>query len=358
LRWFHSPADVNTSSTSTPVVSNRARQAAGAAARPQAPRLAAFLAAVAVALALVTGADAAIVTSQDAQGRTITFDVRDESTNVEWYASLLRSAAHGDEISNVTIRIVRGEEVGFFCGAEAVACYSRNRGRPLMVVPAGEGGFVASTVLHEYAHHLDSSWSVPGVPELNGTPVWWRARGMAALLASGQVAFNYSLGWSRSIAEIFAEDYAHIHLGLGYAIRWLQPPDASLKTALLAELGGAPSAAPPPSATTPSPLVITRRGTLAPRTRRDVPFGLLGPGRRVTLTATVSNQNRAGTRARAQIICDGRTIANQPLVRRRAARTIDLRDQGPAQCVARLVSTSGVRLTYTLRLRLAIQSGT
>jgi hypothetical protein len=317
-----------------------------------------LLAALVAALAFVTGADAAIVTAQDNQGRTITFDVRDTSANVEWYASVLRAAAHGNEISNVTIRIVAPQDIEVFCGPEAAACYSRSRTRALIVVPSGQGGFVASTMLHEYGHHLDTAWSVSGVPELNGTPAWWQARGMSSLLNAGQVAFDYSLGWSHSIAEIFAEDYAFIHLGDGYAIPWLQPPDQALRTALLAELGGAPTSTPPPDATVPGPLVITRSGTLVPRGRRDVSFGLLGPGRRVTLTATVSNRNRTGTRARAQIICNGQTIANQPLLRRRAARTIDLRNQGPAQCVARLVSTSGVRLTYTLRLRLAIPSET
>ena len=334
----------------------RGRARAAAVAPPQ-QRLVALLAALVLALAAATGADAAIVTSRDDQGRTITFDVRDETVNVEWYAALLRSAAHGDEISTVTIRIVRPEDVGAHCGDEAAACYSRNRGRPLIVVPSGTGSFVAATLLHEYAHHLDTAWRVPGVPELNGTPVWWRARNMAALLAAGRVAFDYSLGWSRSVAEVFAEDYSYIHLGIGYAIPWLAPPDAALKAAMLAELG-TPASAPPEGSTTPGPLVIARSGTLAPRARRDVSFGLLGPGRRVTLTATVSNSRRAGTRARAQIICNGRTIANQPLVRGRAARTIDLKNQGPAQCVARLVNTTGVRLSYTLRLRLAVESET
>jgi hypothetical protein len=310
------------------------------------------------ALAVATGADAAIVTGQDNQGRTITYDVRDATANVDWYTSLLRAAAHGNEITTVTIRIVRPQDVEVFCGAEAAACYQRSRTRPLIVVPSGSGGFVASTFLHEYGHHLDSYWNVSGVPELNGTPVWWNTRGMPSLLSAGRVAFDYSLGWSHSIPEIFAEDYAYIHLGDGYAIPWLSPPDDALRTAMFAELGGAPTVQPPPDATTPGPLVITRAGALAPRARRDVPFGLLGPGRRVTLSATVSNRNRRGVRARAQIVCNGQTISSQPFGRGRVTRTIDLRNQGPGQCIARLVSTTGVRLTYTLRLRLALESET
>jgi hypothetical protein len=60
---------------------------------------------------------------------------------------------------------------------------------------------------HEYGHHLDFAWPVSGLPEPNGTPVWWAARGMAQFLRDGLVAFDYSLGWSRSVGEIFAEDY-------------------------------------------------------------------------------------------------------------------------------------------------------
>ena len=40
-----------------------------------------------------------------------------------------------------------------------------------------------------------------------------------------RVAFDYSLGWNHSIPEVFAEDYAYIHMGAGYGIPWLAPPD-------------------------------------------------------------------------------------------------------------------------------------
>jgi hypothetical protein len=316
--------------------------------------LAALFGAVAVALAVAAGADAAVVTSRDAQGRTITFDVRAASVDVEWYASVLRAAAHGNEISAVTIRIVPAADVDALCGAEAIACYTGRRSAPTIIVPAGRSALVEDSLLHEYGHHLDGSWRVPGVRELNGTPVWWNARGMASLLAAGRVAFDYSLGWSHSIAEIFAEDYAYIHVGRRYGITWLSPPDAALKAALFAELGGAPTTAPPPAAE--EPLVIVRRGTLAPRARRVLPFGLLGPGRHVTLTATVSRPNRAGVRARAQIICGGTIVASQPFGRGRAQRTLDVPNLGPADCAARLVSTARISLAYTLRLRLAVEN--
>jgi hypothetical protein len=316
--------------------------------------LVALFAALAVAFAAATGADAAIITAQDTQGRTITFDVRAATVDTNWYADVLRASAHGNEISNVTIRIVPEPEIERQCGgAEAAACYTGRRGAPTIIVPAGKSAGLASTLLHEYGHHLDTTWRVPGVPELNGTPVWWDMRGMASLLSRGQVAFDYSLGWSHSVGEIFAEDYSYIHTGNRHAIPWLGVPDDTLKAAMFAELG-APQAELPASPEVP--LVLTRRGTLAPRGVYNVPFGLLGPGRRVTSTATLSRPQRKGVRARALIICDGRVVASQPFGRGRATRTLDVPNLGPAECQARVTSTAPVRLTYNLRLRLAIEN--
>jgi hypothetical protein len=68
--------------------------------------LAALVAVAALALAVAAGAGAATVTEHDGQGRAITFDVRASNVDVCWYASVLSAAAHGNEISDVTIRIV------------------------------------------------------------------------------------------------------------------------------------------------------------------------------------------------------------------------------------------------------------
>ena len=72
-----------------------------------------------VALALATGANAAIITSADGQGRRITFDVR-AVADTEWYASILRAIPHGNEISNVTIRIVPDQSIDTSCGSSGV----------------------------------------------------------------------------------------------------------------------------------------------------------------------------------------------------------------------------------------------
>jgi hypothetical protein len=307
----------------------------------------------ALALAGATGANAAIVTSHDDQGRTITFDVRATAVDTEWYASVLRAAAHGDEISNVKITIVPEPQIPAVCGGqEAAACYSRT-GTPTIFVPAGKSRLLETVLLHEYGHHLDTFWHVSGVPELNGTATWWAARGMASLLASNQVAFDYSLGWGHSIAEVFAEDYAYIHTHNRYGITWLSPPDAALQSAMFAELG-TPTAVLP--AAPEIPLVISRRGTLSPRDRFSVPFGLLGPGRRVTAVATISKANRKGVRTRAQLVCDGKVVAARTFRKGQSKRSLDIPNLGPATCDVRLVSGVSTSLTYTLRISLAVES--
>jgi hypothetical protein len=307
-----------------------------------------------LALALAAGANAAIITSTDAQGRTITFDVRAPAVDTDWYASVLRATAHANEISNVTIRIVPDQSIEGLCGSEAAACYTRVAGRPTIMIPAGKNQFIEGTLIHEYGHHLDASTAVPGVPELNGTPAWWAARGMAALFASHQVAFNYSLGWEHSVAEIFAEDYAYIHVGPSYhyAITWMKPPDDALKATMFAELGTPVQALP---AAPNTPLVVHRVGTLGPRGTKTVPFGLLGPGRHVTFTAKVSRPKRKGIRARIQVVCNGAVAGTRTIGRGQSTRTLDLPNMGPGDCDARLVSASAVSLKYTLRLQLATE---
>ena len=276
-----------------------------------------IVAALAVALTAATAANAVLVTKQDSLGRAIRFDVRAATADVDWYAAVLSSTAHGNEISNVLVRIVPEPQIEGLCGNEAAACYTGRVGAPLIYVAAGKSAVLRSTLIHEYGHHVDNAWRVPGVPELNGTPSWWAARGMAALLASGQVAFDYSLGWSHSVGEIFAEDYQYIQTGRTSAIRWLGPPSDAVKAAIFADLG--PPQGPLPEAPE-IPSIYNRKGTLTPRDTRTMPFGLLAPGRRVTFTATVARKQRKGIRARAQVVCDGRVLGTKTFVRGVATR--------------------------------------
>lgn len=314
-----------------------------------------LLVALVLALATATASRAAIVVSNDNQGRTIRFDVRAPNVDTEWFAGVLRAAVHGDEISNLTIRIVPVAQISVVCGSDqAAACYSSQL--RTIVVSSSESAYNEGSLLHEYGHHLDAVWHIAGVPELNGTPAWWNARGMSTLLSTHQVAFDYSLGWSHSIPEIFAEDYAYIQMpGYNYGIPWLTPPDDALKAALFAELGTPTSTLPAAKA---EPLVLVRRGTLAPHGRRVVSFGLLGPGRHVILTANVAKPARNGRRARAEIVCDGNLVASQTFGHGLSKRVIDVPNLGPASCEARLVSTAAVKLTYTLQLSLAVENST
>jgi hypothetical protein len=314
-----------------------------------------LLAAIAAVCVVSGNAAAETVVKRDAAGRPITFDVQASGVDVDWYASVLRRAAHGDEIATVTIRIVPADELHDRCGAVAAGCYSGTGRSPTLTVPAGSSDFIASVLLHEYAHHLDAAWKVDGVREPNGTPAWWALRGMAEFRQRGAVAPDYALGWDRGMGEIFAEDYAYIHLGDSYGIPWLYPPDQTLKRTLLAELRGEKPATPPPASTAAltRPVTINDSGTLEPGGSHGRSFRLLGPSRRVTLTASVSGSS-SQSGGRALIRCGGAVVKSTPLVPGKPA-TLDVPELGPATCSASLVNTSGTDRRFSFRLRLAVQ---
>ena len=308
-----------------------------------------LLLALLAALVASPAALADVVTTQDHMGRTITFDVRAENVDVEWYAEQLRSSAHGDEIERVEFLIVSDSELRSRCGATAVGCYRRGDDARI-TVPAGRTADIQHTLIHEYGHHVDAWRGVAAVSrEPNGSASWWEARGMAALLEDGKVSHTYSLGWERAIGEIFAEDYAQLHLETQYRLAWLDPPSPAIRAALAKDLENVPTA-PLPAAPKP-PVVIERRGVLRAGALVEIPFELLGPGRRVTFTARMGP---ATARVRMELRCsDGRT-ATRLLDRTRPTAKIDLRDLGPARCTVALRNTGSVSASYFGRVRLAI----
>lgn len=312
---------------------------------------ASLLAAAAAALALAGGASAAIERFEDDEGRTITLDVRASGVDAEWYADLLRAATHGDEIGSVTVRIVRPDRLVRHCGPGASGCYARQRGGGRIVVPAGRDADVAHTLLHEYGHHIDRSHRHRGLPEPNGTRAWWAVRKMAIRLNRGKVAFGYQRGWERSIGEIFAEDYAQTQLRTRYGIPWLSPPDAAVRAALTRDLGALPATPAQPDV---EPLVLRRSGRLEAGERRTLPFGLLGPDRRVTLTVRLGGSAQHGTRARLVLACGGVRLT-KAIGQGTAIARIDRRGLGPARCEASVVNAAGRTLAYDITLRLAIQ---
>ena len=301
-------------------------------------------------LALAGPAGAAEVLAQDDQGRTIRFDVRAEGVDAEWYAALLRAAPHGDEIATVRIDVVAWDELRTVCGGGASGCYSRS----VITLPAEQSDENARTVVHEYGHHLDASRPVAGVREPNGSSTWWRARGMDRLVRLGSVARSYALGWSRSIAEIFAEDYAQLaRPGSPFGIPWLEGPNETVHASILADLGlgPEPEIVDPPAL---KPVSISERGTLAPRRSATIDFGLLGPGRRVQATATLTGPKEKKVRAALEIRCNGRRVALGTIATGKTAVTIDRRNLGPAECTATLTSRSASLRTFTLNVRLSV----
>jgi hypothetical protein len=314
-------------------------------------RRALLLASAVLSLAFAGEAAAEEVVVADEQGRSIRFDVRAESVDVEWYAAVLRAAPHSDEISTVRIDLVTPAELVERCGQSASGCY----GRRVIVVPAAKSEANAHTLVHEYGHHVDASRGVAGAPEPNGSSTWWRARGVARLVELRSVYHSYVRGWDRNIAELFAEDYARLARPADpHRIRWLEDPDDVVLAAILHDLGLGPE----PTITKPpqlKPVTFTRRGRLAPSRSVAVPFGLLGSGRRVRATVEVAGASAAGVRARLELRCDGRRISTRTLATGMKVVSIDRPSLGPAEtCTVRLTNTDGAARTFALAVRLSV----
>jgi hypothetical protein len=305
------------------------------------------------AAALAAPASAQEVVLRDDEGRAMRFDVRADA-DVDWYAGLLRRAAHADEIERVTVRIVEWRELDEQCSEIAAGCYSRQKGnRGLMVVPAGRSADLAHTVIHEYGHHVDASRRHGGLDEPNGTPLWWKARGMDDLVAFRSVRDRYQVGWDRAISEVFAEDYAYTNLHRRFKIAWLEPPSRVVQQAILADLG---LAAPPKLTNTRpaiKPVVITREGTLEPNGRVTVPFGLLGPNRRVHLQGVLVGAG--ATHGRVEVAC-GSSFRRRAL-NDAAPTTLVLTGVGPARCQASISNTSVEPGRFRFVVRLELQRG-
>jgi hypothetical protein len=305
-----------------------------------------------LSLAFAGEAAAEEVVVPDDQGRSIQFDVRAEGVDVEWYAALLRAAPHADEISTVQINLVTPTELAERCGQEAAGCY----GRRVITVAAAENEANAHTLVHEYGHHVDASRGVADVREPNGSSTWWRARGMARLVAIRSAFHGYVRGWDRNIAEIFAEDYARVARPADrHRIPWLEEPNEPVLAAILHDLGLGPE----PEITTPpglKPLSFARRGRLAAtRSVAIEPFGLLGPGRRVRATVEVAGASAPGVRARLELSCDGRRISTRTLAKGMKVVSIDRPNLGPAEnCTVSLTNTSRAARTFALTVSVAL----
>jgi len=315
-------------------------------------RRALVLASAFLSLVFAGEASAEDVVVADDQGRSITFDVRAEGVDVEWYAALLRAAPHADEISTVRIDLVTPSELAQTCGSDAAGCY----GRRTITVAAAETEVNAHTLVHEYGHHVDASRGVADVREPNGSSTWWRARGLARLVELQSAYHGYVRGWDRNIAEIFAEDYARLaRPGDPHRIVWLEEPNGAVLAAILHDLGLGPE----PTVTRPpqlKPVVRSRSGRLAPgRSVALAPFVLLGSGRRVRATVEMAGAAATGVRGRIELQCDGTRISSRTLARGMNVVSIDRPNLGPAKtCTVKLTNTGRAARAFVLSYRLTV----
>ena len=298
---------------------------------------------VAVAAALPAAASADVTRHDVGGGRTVAVDMRVEGVPAARYAAIIARAVHGDEVRRVTIRVIPAKDVARRCGRrEAAGCYSGNGRRGVMTVPAGPRAEVAHTVLHEYGHHVDAAIRGP-IGAGDGTPRWWRARGMANRLTAGEIAPGYERGWSRTIAEIFAEDYVQLNLRAPYGIEWLRPPSGPVLAAIRRDIVGRAG----PREGAPTGRTWRRAGQRAPGVDSAIPFETAGPGRHINAEIVVD-----GGVVHATLRCAGRVMQRAVGASSRPARIA--RGRLPVgACEIQLVNAGNRTATLgaTLRLR-------
>lgn len=322
-------------------------------------------AALAVALAVAVPAAAVQQTARDSAGRVITFDVQAPGADVPGYAGILDGLLHGAEISQVVVTIVPETAIATTCGAGAAACYRySSREGATIFVPSLPPDRVRGSLAHEYGHHVDATRPhLAGARGLDGTPSWWASRGMGGLLAGGSVAWDYSLGWDRSIAEVFAEDYTLANGARATSsIRWLGNPTPAVVDAIRADLVGpaAPAGTPGPGSVAPAPPPAGAGGAAGAR-RRVVAkgSGRLAAGRRAridfALTAPravwVRVSGASGGRVRAVLRCGRRALGGAAALPGRRA-VVRATRVGPGRCRVTLRAVGGAS-----RFRAVVSTG-
>ena len=131
----------------------------------------------------------------------------DPSFNQRW-ADFLASAPHGDELSSVTVVMLPLAHVQSYCGAQALACYSRGT-----IVAPGEDPApdlsAASVLLHEYGHHVaDNRINDPWAAIDYGTKRWASVENICRRTADGMLhPGDEESDYQRNPGEAFAETY-------------------------------------------------------------------------------------------------------------------------------------------------------
>ncbi len=164
----------------------------------------------------VTEAGAKVRTYRDRQGRPIRISSESPAATPSTYAKILRNSVHGGEISSVTVRIVTYKALYRICGGPVGGCYKGSS--KSLIVPAKSALATKSVLLHEYGHHLDQY--VRGVgPELNGGRHWFRALKVGSLIKKGELGYGRNLPWNKKVSEMWAENYAGVHVDESFCWR-------------------------------------------------------------------------------------------------------------------------------------------
>ena len=146
-------------------------------------------------------------------GETIHFYVSDSyqpnsAENQRW-ADYLGWLYHSDELSRLTVYMVRPSEVASFCGASATACYAP--ALQAMVVPGeSSGGWsIDQIVAHEYGHHLANNRINPPWDALSWGTKRWSSYANICQRAQQGTAFPGLTGgtYGFTAAEAFAEAF-------------------------------------------------------------------------------------------------------------------------------------------------------
>lgn len=298
----------------------------------------------ALAASTANGADR---TFRDSEGRAIQFRTHVGDAPLGRYAQVLRNAIHGDEIERLTVEVVRPGDVERVCKTRgAVACHIHGGGRGPRIIIA-PGPRAERLLLHEYGHHLDIHLGNGARPEPNGTPRWWRARGITAGVRSERLNRGYSAGWHHAVPELFAEDYARLNGGSGWLIRGVEPPTRSVLRALRRDLRAALRAR--RGAPRTGLRALGQRGLLTRGDRNVIMFRTGPTPELIWGSVRLTRGGKSGVQVR--LICDGRRLRDAII---RPGRPADLARRLPADARCRIVfENDRVPAAYALTTRRA-----
>jgi hypothetical protein len=178
-------------------------------------RSAAFLALVAVALALPAGALAwggtytAASTGEPVQIQVSSIYPVDPALPQKW-ADFLATLVHGPELTKLTLDLVPAQVVGLQCGRGALACYSPELEEIIASPDDVPGGPTAQQVItHEYGHHVAANRiNPPWIAEDWGTKRWASYENICKRAAAGELhPGNEGIDYETNPGEAFAESY-------------------------------------------------------------------------------------------------------------------------------------------------------